>query len=289
MSLSATAPPTFPTDAALDALAQIIGAHALDWYLAGLAIVLLAVTLVEGSLRRRAARREHAGTPLVAAFALKMGLGFVVIVGAGLLFGAIAGEIGAGGRLVYFDQAFSDAVQRSTPESARRVFGWITHLGDPLTLWIVCVAGAAALFARGERLLAFALVAAIAGNAILNITLKGIFARIRPLQDPALTSFAGFSFPSGHSSGAVVAYGMLAYVLICTTPRSWHLPWVLLTATTAYAVGSSRVIVHAHFATDVVAGFASGTAWLAICIISVEWTRRRQRRAHAPKQPGGEI
>jgi len=82
---------------------------------------------------------------------------------------------------------------------------------------------------------------------------------------------------------------MLAYVLMRTTPRRWHLPWVLLAATTAYSVGSSRMFVHAHFATDVMAGFASGTAWLAICIISAEWTRRRQRRAPAPYQPGGEI
>ncbi len=269
----------FPTDAALVALAQDIGAHALDWHLAGLALVLLAVTLVEGSLRRRAARCEHAGTPLVAALALNMGLGFVVIIGAGFLFGAIAGEIGAHERLAYVDQTFSDAVQRSTPESVRRAFGWITHLGDPLTLWMLCVAGAAALFARGERLLALAFVAAIAGNALLNITLKGVFERIRPLQDPALTPFDGFSFPSGHSSGAVAAYGMLAYVLMRTTPRGWHLPWVLLAATMAYSVGSSRVFVHAHFATDVVAGFASGTAWLAICIISAEWTRQRQRQS----------
>jgi len=279
----------FPSDAALAALAQFIGAYALALYFAGLALVLLAVALVEGSLRRRAARRHQAGTPLVAALVLKMGLGFVVIVGAGLLFGAIASEIGAHERLAYIDQTFSDAVQRNTQESARRAFGGITHLGDPLTLWMLCVAGAAVLFARGESLLAFAFVAALAGNALLNITLKGIFARIRPLQDPALTPFAGFSFPSGHSSGAVVAYGMLAYVLVRTTPRGWHLPWVLLAATTAYSVGSSRVFVHAHFVTDVVAGFASGTAWLAICIISTEWTRRRQRRAPAPYQPGGEI
>jgi membrane-associated phospholipid phosphatase len=33
-----------------------------------------------------------------------------------------------------------------------------------------------------------------------------------------------------------------------------------------------------HFASDVVAGFASGTAWLALCVTSIELIRWRRQR-----------
>jgi undecaprenyl-diphosphatase len=44
-------------------------------------------------------------------------------------------------------------------------------------------------------------------------------------------------------------------------------------------VGISRVVLRVHFASDVAAGFASGSAWLALCITSdelVRWWRARR-------------
>jgi undecaprenyl-diphosphatase len=114
---------------------------------------------------------------------------------------------------------------------------------------------------------------------LINTALKRAFERARPLHDLEATTFAGYSFPSGHSSGALVAYGMLAYVLMRTLPRGWHLPAAMLCAAAAFSVGASRIFLQAHFATDVAAGFASGSAWLAICILSVEWAHRERRAA----------
>ena len=42
------------------------------------------------------------------------------------------------------------------------------------------------------------------------------------LDDQGLASAGGWSFPSGHSSGALVAYGMLAYVLPKLNPATNH-------------------------------------------------------------------
>ena len=266
-----------PTEAALAALALAVGAHALDWFLVLLALLLWAAALLAWSVRRVARRRRGRDRHPLARLALGLGLGFALIVGAGLVFAEIAGEIGIGGALGRVDQAFADAVRRSLPRGALQVFGWVTHLGDPLTLLALCVAVALALLARGERLLAIAYVAAVGGNAVLNPSLKRVFERVRPLHENGLPLADGFSFPSGHSSGALVAYGMLAYVLMCTLPGRWHLPAVLLATALAFSVGASRIFLEAHFASDVVAGFASGTAWLAICIVSVEMVRRRPR------------
>lgn len=275
-------PAPSPADLAAVALAQAVGAHALQAFAALLALLLLGAGLLAASMRRFERRRRSRSAHPVAQLALRLGIGFAAIVGAGLVFAAIAGEIGPGDSLARIDHAFSAAVHQSTPEGALRVFALVTHLGDPLALTFVCMAGTLALLARGERLLGWAFAGAIGGNALLNPALKRVFERVRPLGDGGLPLADGWSFPSGHSSGALVAYGMLAYVLLRTLPRDWHLGAVLLACAAAFSVGASRVFLQVHFASDVVAGFASGTAWLATCILSVEWVRGARSRDHAP-------
>jgi len=113
---------------------------------------------------------------------------------------------------------------------------------------------------------------------LLNQTLKQIFGRVRPLQPEGFVLEQGFSFPSGHSSGSVVAYGMLAYVAVRLLPARWHLPVLLAAMALAFTVGASRMFLRVHFASDVIAGFASGAAWLAVCVTGFElarWCRQR--------------
>ena len=121
---------------------------------------------------------------------------------------------------------------------------------------------------------------ALAGNALLNPLLKRIFERLRPLHEPGAANELGWSFPSGHTSGATVAYGMLAYVVLRTLPPAWHLPGVLGATALVFTVGSSRVFLQLHFASDVLAGFASGTAWLVVCILSVTLSGHYRGRSH---------
>lgn len=256
------------------ALAEALGANALSIFGLLLALVVAAVALIGVSLRRFAQRQRRAEAHPYATLFVRLLLGLVLIAGAAFAFAEIADEIAPGEALPHLDQVFSDAVSASTPPQMHRFFERVTHLGDPVTLVVLCVVAVLALLLRGERLLAFALAFAMGGNALLNLSLKLAFARARPLHAAGPTPFEGYSFPSGHSSGAIVAYGMLAYVLIRTLPRGWHLPAAMLCAATAFTVGASRIFVQAHFATDVAAGFASGGMWLAICILSVEWAHR---------------
>jgi membrane-associated phospholipid phosphatase len=57
---------------------------------------------------------------------------------------------------------------------------------------------------------------------------------------------------------------------------------VMLASALAFTIGSSRVFLQVHFASDVLAGFAWGAAWLAVCVLSVELSRRWRLRAPAP-------
>ena len=71
-------------------------------------------------------------------------------------------------------------------------------------------------------------------------------------------------------------YGMLAYVLCRFVSLRWQLPVVLAAVTLAFSVGVSRVFLRVHFASDVLAGFISGTAWLVVCIAGMALTRWMQ-------------
>ena len=218
---------------------------------------------------------------------IRLALGFVVVVAGAVIFAEAAEVLGssdAARRAGELDQVFSNAVRKGISPTAYLFFSNVTHLADTATLTVLCIAGMLALLWLRRRWLALLVVMAIAGNALLNTTLKAIFARARPLHDPTEALVLGFSFPSGHSSGAVVAYGMLAYVLIrCLSPAHaarFRLPLVLAATALAFTIGCSRIFIQAHFATDVLAGFASGSAWLAVCIVSAEWLRHdRQARA----------
>lgn len=262
-------------DPAALALVRDFGRHALLIYAIALPSLLLAVTVLWAAARRSAWSQGPGRRSAPMQLVLRLGVGFVAVLLAAWVFAELAEGIGAGAAFDAFDEALSVAVAANLPAAAAQAFGWLTHLGDPATLTALCVAVAGVLFARGRRRLALAWVLAVAGNALLNIALKGVFERVRPLRVHSLEQVSGWSFPSGHSSGSVVAYGMLAYVLIRTLPARWHLPAVLLATALAFSIGCSRIFLQHHYASDVAAGFASGTAWLTICIVACEWRRHR--------------
>jgi membrane-associated phospholipid phosphatase len=219
-------------------------------------------------------------------------LGIVAIIGFGLSLGAVvlffelADEIGVGESLAEFDVALSAALREHLSLDTLRVFSIITWLGDPLVLFAIGAVVFAVLAVRRQRLLAAAWVATTLSGALLNRILKTIFERSRPLHDHGLTAEGGWSFPSGHASGSMLVYGLLAYVVVRTTPPAWHIPVALAGIALVIFVGSSRVLLQVHYLSDVLAGYAAATVWVAICAAALEAVRWRERqRARAPASP----
>lgn len=240
------------------AVVQALGHQGLALFLALLALLLPTATLLWWLTQRYAVPGKTSTLPAGAFLLIRLASGFAVLVGAAAVFAEIAEALGDGPRAGQLDQLFSDALHASTAGWALQVFAWITRLGDTATLAAWGVGVATVLLLRGRRWLALGWVLAVSGNALLNTTLKALFERTRPVHDSTLVHADGWSFPSGHSSGSVVVYGMLAYVLIHSLPpamaRRASLPLVLLAATLAFSVGCSRVFLQVHFATDVLAG-----------------------------------
>jgi undecaprenyl-diphosphatase len=105
---------------------------------------------------------------------------------------------------------------------------------------------------------------------LLNVELKEFVKRARPpYHEAAHTS--GYSFPSGHSMAAFIAYGMLAYILVRLIPHRRSRQAVAgALATLVLLVGFSRMFLGAHWLSDVVGGFAAGACWLGLCITAIE-------------------
>ncbi len=269
--------PDLPTGP--NAWALAIGLRAVPFFIAALTAVLLLSAigcLAFSQLGAVATRRPQRRLQFVLA---RLALAATAVACAALVFAEMTEVLQGHERMGQFDTRLAEVLAQSLSPSTLQFFSRVTHLGDPYPLTGLVVALTFAGVWRGHRSLAFGGAAACAGNAVLNLALKQLFERARPVHEHGYALADGFSFPSGHSSGSVVVYGMLAYVLVRQVPARWHLPAVLAAAAIAFTVGCSRIFLQVHWASDVLAGFASGSAWLIVCIVGMELLRYRQRIA----------
>ena len=120
------------------------------------------------------------------------------------------------------------------------------------------------------------LVLAVPGGMLVNGLTKLAFQRARPGLDPLL-DLTSYSFPSGHVTGATLTYGFLAAMVI-TGPHRWSrkLVVVLVALALVALVALSRMVLGAHYLSDVLAAFAQGVAWLTLCIVGTRtWSHFR--------------
>ena len=168
------------------------------------------------------------------------------------------------------------AVVETLPAVVVVIFAAVTHLADPWLLFALLAGiywfGDDRLAPAPRRTGATAIALVAAGYAAVAVG-KALVAVPRPpgatgtVTPPAwlpsvldgwyqaqLVS-TGFGFPSGHATGAAVAYGALA--VLCTavwTPRRRY----AVAAIVAVAVAASRVVIEVHYLVDVVAGLLLG-------------------------------
>ncbi len=258
--------------------AQALGADALGWFLALLLAAVLGTGLAVRLLQRRRAKSGRA-EPDPPRLALGFGIGFAAILGASSLFAWIASHLGDGRTLGRADQALTDAIAQQVPHGVLVAFSWLTHLGDFAFLAPVCVVVALLLWRARHRGLALGWVLALVGIVVLNPALKQIFARARPLHDHGLALETSYSFPSGHSTGAIVSYGMLLYLALRVLPPRWHVPAAMAAAAAIVTISCSRIFLQVHVASDVAAGLLTGLAWLLVCVGSLEYARHRRGSA----------
>ena len=154
--------------------------------------------------------------------------------------------------------ALADRCRTALPALTPLVYG-ITFFGSLMFFVPASLLAPYWMRRRGYGRHALALLLAMGGGWGLNELLKAYFHRPRPTT--ALLFQLGWSFPSGHAMMSMAFYGCLAWLLAREYGRWGWATALLLWAT---LIGLTRVYLHVHNFTDVLAGFAGGLAWLLL-------------------------
>ena len=187
---------------------------------------------------------------------------FALLVVAVVGFVAIALDVTHHGVLERNDARIGLWVVAHTPHALERAASAITKLGGAWSVVTLTALGAALLLRRGRRLDAVVFVGGVVLVSLVTNGLKIAIGRPRPANDLTHVLHTA-SFPSGHTSGAVVVFVLLAVFL-----ATWHRHAAVAGAVIlAGLVGVTRVVVEAHWTTDVLAGFCLGAAIVAAVLL----------------------
>ena len=177
-----------------------------------------------------------------------------------------------------FDQHILHLAQalRSQHTTLAEVMRDLTGLGSVAVLTLFTVITVVYLALLGsQRMAALVAVSMISGTVLLNL-FKSFFGRARPDLAFAEISVSGLSFPSGHASMSAIAYLTMGALIAATRWRTRERLYILLTAgLMTLLVGLSRIALGVHWATDVIGGWAFGSAWAVVWLLVARTLVRR--------------
>ena len=208
---------------------------------------------------------------------------FVVVTGL-WAFISIAGEIVEGETealdraVLLFFRSAGDPSDPIGPIWLEEAIRDVTALGGNLVLTFVAAAVIVYLLLAGKRGAGLLVFISVGGGILLASFLKLFFQRARPDLVTHGAEVYTASFPSSHAMMSAVVYLTLGALLarIEVVPRL-RIYFLALAALLTAMVGISRVYLGVHWPTDVIAGWAIGSAWAMLVWLVALWLQRRGR------------
>lgn len=164
---------------------------------------------------------------------------------------------------------------RMTHEAAR-YFHWLSAPGSAVWIGVVLALALLAMaWLRRWRMVAAVLLTVPCGMVAAEL-IKLLCGRVRPRTAGTFVDWTGYSFPSGHTTGATLLYGLAALLLAPLLPRGfWRVLAVVCAAILIGGVALGRVALGAHYVSDVLAAIVLAIIWLWICrrVVRVPATR----------------
>lgn len=126
----------------------------------------------------------------------------------------------------------------------------------PSIIWALAIGISLVLTQRFKFTILYCLI--VLSGTLLNKVIKHIVLRPRPQSD-VLIHYAGYSFPSGHSSGVVLIIGStLLFLWASHQSKQLKIFETSLIIALILLIGFSRIYVGAHYPSDVLGGWCLG-------------------------------
>ena len=139
-----------------------------------------------------------------------------------------------------------------------------SFVGGYLVRLPVAAVAAVFLLRRNDRVAAIVVAISTLGTFFGAALLQQTVDRARPDIIEPLVHYTTGSFPSGHAASAVAAFGAMGWAALRHGARA-SLVWTVVICL-AFTIGLSRLVLGAHWPTDVVAGWLMGLGSLLICV-----------------------
>lgn len=163
-----------------------------------------------------------------------------------------------------FDEIIYRMVISVKKETVTNVFKTITQFGSAIGL--VLIALISLILCKNKKVVA-SIAINLASCGLLNHILKIVIQRQRPPLEYRMVEESSFSFPSGHSMSSIAFYGLIIY-FVFKNMKNIKLRNIICMALglLIFFIGLSRIYLGVHYASDVLAGFVLGLAYLIIYI-----------------------
>jgi undecaprenyl-diphosphatase len=157
-------------------------------------------------------------------------------------------------QISHFDLTVTRRIQ-AWPRRLQPLMKMLSFIGHPASVTItgLLLIGYEVIF-KDTRLQLTAVIALF--SLLLSAGLKQIWHRTRP-DTAHVLGLHTYSFPSGHSYGSVVIYGLIAWLISLHLGRSSYILPILILLIIA-GIGISRVYLGAHYPSDVAGGWILG-------------------------------
>ncbi len=162
-----------------------------------------------------------------------------------------------------YDEPLRRALYAGRNEVLGHNAGLLTWLGSAELLIPLALVATLYLAFRRRRRAALLLLIVFVGRLLVELQ-KLIIDRQRPGVDEHLEFVSSTSFPSGHSSNAMITY--IAIGLLVPVKQRNRAIAVGIGLALALQAGWSRVALGVHWPSDVVGGWAFGLFWIAVCM-----------------------
>ena len=193
--------------------------------------------------------------------------GWSALLLAGLVFFAIAWNVTMRSALVALDGRTANWLHSHGNSAATAFFLAITNLHSPIGITAASVIFGLVLARLRQWYWLLTLAIAVGGGMLVNVVLKYAYERMRPHFDDPLLTLNSYSFPSGHTAGAVLFYGVLAAFLVSRFYDSrQRTAFVSVAIVMVVLVAFSRMYLGLHYLSDVLAAACSSTGWLVLCL-----------------------